>query len=188
MRILGIDTGLADTGYGIIDADGGAFSVVEAGVISTAAEQSLSARLSRIHDALSDIMDEFGPDRVVVEDLYAEYPHPRTAIMMGHARGVIILAAAQRAVRVESYPASLVKKSLTGNGRASKEQVRRMVVRTLALAEDVGPDHVSDALALAICHASPARTRPVPGARRRGGGQLPEAVVRAMDRARDGEE
>ncbi len=182
MRILGIDTGLADTGYGIIDAEGDAFSVVEAGVISTGAGESLSARLSRIHEALCEIMDEYHPDHVVVEDLYAEYPHPRTAIMMGHARGVIILAAARRDVPVESYPSSLVKKSLTGNGRASKEQVRRMVMRMLAFAEDLGPDHVSDALALAICHASPARTRAA--GEGRGRGQLPAAVVRAMLRAR----
>ena len=187
MRILGIDTGLADTGYGIIDADEGGLNVVEAGVISTGADDDLATRLMRIHEALGEIMDEFAPDRVVVEDLYAEYPHPRTAIMMGHARGVIILAAAERGVVVASYPASLVKKSLTGNGRASKEQVRRMVVRTLRLDEDCGPDHVSDALALAICHATPSRVRPIRRAPR-GGRALPEAVVRAMERARGGRE
>lgn len=181
MRILGIDTGLADTGYGIIDAEDRSYQVVEAGVISTASDQDISLRLHTIHEALCAIIDEFEVDRVVVEDLYAEYPHPRTAIMMGHARGVVILAAAQRAVMVESYPASLVKKSLTGNGRASKDQVRQMVVQTLNLAEPPTPDHVSDALALAICHAAPTRTRSsrATGGRRSMSPAVAEAIAKA---------
>lgn len=182
MRILGIDTGLAETGYGIIDAEDTSYRVVEGGVISTDADADLSLRLFRIYEALCQIIDEFEVDRVVVEDLYAEYPHPRTAIMMGHARGVIILAAAQRAVEVESYPASLVKKSLTGNGRASKEQIRQMVVQTLKLSESPGPDHVSDALALAICHAAPTRIRSVTAGR--GGRKMPPAVAEAIAKAR----
>lgn len=184
MRILGIDTGLAETGYGIIDAEGGTCRIVEAGVISTAADQNLSLRLLQIYEALGRIIDEFGVERVVVEDLYAEYPHPRTAIMMGHARGVIVLAAAQRAVTVESYPASLVKKSLTGTGRASKEQVQRMVCRALSLTEVPTPDHVSDALALAICHATPAR-RGRAGSGGQRGRQLPEAIARAIEAAEE---
>ncbi len=187
MRILGIDTGLAATGYGIIDAEDGACRIVEAGVISTGADDELALRLHRIHQALCEIIDEFEVERVVVEDLYAEYPHPRTAIMMGHARGVVILAAGQRSVKVESYPASLVKKSLTGNGRASKGQVQRMVVRMLELSEAPEPDHVSDALALAICHAAPARRSPVARGRRRAG-DLPPAVAEALERARGGRE
>ncbi len=182
MRILGIDTGLADTGYGIIDAADGVYRVVEAGVISTTSDEDLALRLHRIHEVVGALIDEFAIERSVVEDLYAEYPHPRTAIMMGHARGVVILAAAQRAVVVESYPASLVKKSLTGNGRASKDQVRRMVMRALKMAESPGPDHVSDALALAICHAAPARTRAT--ARARGSRSMPPAVAEAIARAR----
>ncbi|MGC9319407.1 MAG: crossover junction endodeoxyribonuclease RuvC [Armatimonadota bacterium] len=186
MRILGIDTGLADTGYGIIDAREGVCHVVEGGVITTAPDEDLTVRLQRIHEATIAIIDEFDVDRVVVEDLYAEYPHPRTAIMMGHARGVVMLAAGQRAVTVESYPASLVKKSLTGNGRASKEQVRRMVMQTLKLADAPGPDHVSDALALALCHAAPARRSPMARGRRRAG-DLPPAVAEAIAKARGDE-
>ena len=158
MRILGIDTGLAETGYGVIDADDRDCRIVEAGVISTAAAEELPDRLGRIHRALGAVMDEFEVECAVVEDIYSKYKHPRTAIMMGHARGVIILAAAERNVPVHSYPASLVKKSLTGSGRASKEQVRGIVQRTLHLRGDTGPSHVSDALALAICHASPSRS------------------------------
>ena len=182
IRILGIDTGLADTGYGIIDAEDRSCRVVEGGVIATDSDDELALRLHRIHEAVGAIIDEFEVDRVVVEDLYAEYPHPRTAIMMGHARGVVILAAAQRSLVVESYPASLVKKSLTGNGRASKDQVRQMVVQTLKLAEPPSPDHVSDALALAICHAAPTRTRSVtPTAR---GRSMPASVAEAIAKAR----
>jgi len=158
VRILGIDTGLAETGYGVIDADERDCQVVEAGVISTAAAEDLPDRLARIHRALGAVIDEFEVECAVVEDIYSKYKHPRTAIMMGYARGVIILAAAERNLPVHSYPASLVKKSLTGSGRASKEQVRGIVERTLGLRGDTGPSHVSDALALAICHASPSRS------------------------------
>lgn len=172
MRILGVDTGLAETGYGVVDAEDGGCCVVEAGVICTAAEEQLTDRLTRIHRALSDVIAEFGVECVVVEDIYAKYRHPRTAIMMGHARGVIVLAAADRGLPVHSYPASLVKKSLTGNGRASKEQVRGMVARALRLRGEMGPAHVADALALAICHAAPTR----------GDGRLPAAITQARRR------
>ena len=184
MRILGIDTGLADTGYGIIDAAESVCRVVEAGVISTSANDSLETRLCRIYEALCAIIDEFQVEHIVVEDLYAEYPHPRTAIMMGHARGVVILAAAQRAVKVESYAASMVKKSLTGNGRASKDQVLQMVVNALKLADPPSPDHVSDALALAICHATPNRRGQAAGREPGIARGLPPAVADAITRAR----
>lgn len=169
MRILGVDTGLAETGYGVVDADEGGCRLLEAGVVSTAAREPLAVRLRRLYRALCEIISEFEVQCVVVEDIYAKYRHPRTAIMMGHARGVILLAAGERGVGVHSYPASLVKKALTGNGRASKEQVRGMVARVLRLQGDTGPPHVSDALALAICHAAPAR----------GEGRLSPALVRA---------
>ncbi len=182
MRILGIDTGLANTGYGIIDAEDQQYHIVEGGLVTTSSDDELSLRLRQIYEALEGVIDEFDVGCMVVEDLYAEYPHPRTAIMMGHARGVIVLAAAQSDVPVESYPASLVKKSLTGNGRASKDQVRRMVVQTLNLTEAPGPDHVSDALALAICHAAPARGRSSNVSR--GRRSMPPAVADAIARAR----
>ncbi len=184
MRILGIDTGLADTGYGIIDAEDNLCRIVEAGVISTSADDDIATRLYKIHEALMGIIDEFAVDRIVVEDLYAEYPHPRTAIMMGHARGVIILSAAQCAIKVESYAASMVKKSLTGNGRASKDQVRQMVVSILKLTEPPTPDHVSDALGLAICHARPNRRRREMVGSDSGSRGLPPAVAKAIAKAR----
>ena len=140
MRILGIDTGLAETGYGLIDADGRVYRAVDAGVIRTEAGVPLALRLRQIHGAIGEVVVEFSPERAVVEDLYAKFGHPRTAIMMGHARGVILLAAAERGLEVASYPASLVKRSLTGNGRASKQQVRRMVAQILRLEEAPSPD------------------------------------------------
>ncbi|MCD6362128.1 MAG: crossover junction endodeoxyribonuclease RuvC [Armatimonadetes bacterium] len=170
MRIMGVDTGLAETGYGVVDAGEGGCRIVEAGVISTGADEPLEQRLRRIYRALSDVISEFEVQCAVIEDIYAKYRHPRTAIMMGHARGVIILAAADHGIEVHSYPASLVKKSLTGSGRASKEQVRGMVARALKLHGDMGPSHVTDALALALCHAEPAR----------GGRRLPAAVEKAL--------
>jgi len=177
MRIMGVDTGLAETGYGIIDAEGGLRRIVDGGVIQTDADAPLALRLSRIHTAVGQLLAQFEAERAVVEDLYAKYSHPRTAIMMGHARGVILLAAAEHGIEVQSYPASLVKRALTGNGRASKEQVRRMVAQLLRLEEPPSPDHVADALALAICDANPARA----------GRELPPAVARAIEAAR-GEE
>jgi crossover junction endodeoxyribonuclease RuvC len=97
-------------------------------------------------------MDQFRPAMVVVEQLYAHYDHPRTAILMAHARGVIFLAAAQRGLPVVSYNATRIKKTITGNGRASKDQVQRTVQRELGLARLPEPSDVADALAAALCH------------------------------------
>jgi len=160
MRILGVDPGLQVTGYGLIESRGGRQRLVEGGIIKTDGKASLEQRLLRIHEDMAAVMDEFGPTCAVVEELYSKYRHPRTAILMGHARGAVFLAAAQRGVPVLGYAASLVKKSLTGSGRASKEQVARMVCRLLDLATPPTPEDVTDALALALCHASPVRACP----------------------------
>ena len=115
--------------------------------------KDLSARLLHIYERLTDILREFSPDSLAVEDLYATYEFPKTAILMGHARGIIFLAAARQAIPVINYPSTQLKRAVTGHGRASKEQVQAMVQRLLRLPELPTPDHVSDALALAICHA-----------------------------------
>ena len=99
-----------------------------------------------------EVLEQFRPEVVVVEQLYAHYDHPRTAILMAHARGVIFLAAAQRGLPVVSYNATRIKKTITGNGRASKEQVQRTIQRELGLAELPEPPDVADALAAALCH------------------------------------
>jgi crossover junction endodeoxyribonuclease RuvC len=98
------------------------------------------------------VLDQFKPAVMVVEQLFAHYDHPRTAILMAHARGVILLAAAQRDVPVHSYNATRIKKTITGNGRASKEQVQRTVQRELGLPQLPEPPDVADALAVALCH------------------------------------
>jgi crossover junction endodeoxyribonuclease RuvC len=105
-----------------------------------------------LHEGLLEIIDQFHPRAMAVEQLYAHYKHPRTAILMGHARGVIFLAAAERGVPVISYNATRIKKTVTGSGRASKEQVQRTIQRELGLSEIPEPPDVADALAVALCH------------------------------------
>ncbi|HEY3416432.1 MAG TPA: crossover junction endodeoxyribonuclease RuvC [Armatimonadota bacterium] len=160
MRIIGVDPGLIATGYGVVDvSDNFRLECRAAGVIRPDSKD-LSARMLQIHAQLTAILHEFIPDALAVEDLYATYEFPKTAILMGHARGVIYLAAAQRAVPVTSYASTALKSAIVGHGRASKEQVQLMVQRLLALPELPTPDHISDALALAICHAHRGRGLP----------------------------
>jgi len=153
MRVLGVDPGLEGTGYGVIDWNGsGGAKLLEAGVIRTKAGRPLAVRLLEIAGELRHVLEEFHPDVLALEDLYSSYAHPRTAILMGHARGVVCLAAAEAGVPVTGYPPARVKQSLVGSGRASKEQVGRMVALRLGLAEVPAPDHVADALAIALTH------------------------------------
>lgn len=153
MRILGIDPGLIATGYGVVDvSDTFRLDCLAAGVIKPDSTD-LAARLLHIHAQVTALLHEFIPDALAIEDLFTTYAHPKTAILMGHARGVVFLAASQRAVPVFNYAATELKRSVTGHGRASKEQVQAMVQRLLRLPDTPAPDHVSDALALAICHA-----------------------------------
>jgi len=154
MRVLGIDPGLQATGYGLLHTRGARARVVEAGVLRTDERQPLEARLRRLHDLARELFRELAPETIAVEDLYSHYRHPVTAILMGHARGVILLAAAEAAVPVVSYGATRIKKSLTGTGRASKGQVQRMVQSTLGLKALPEPPDVADALAVALCHCN----------------------------------
>jgi crossover junction endodeoxyribonuclease RuvC len=154
MRVLGIDPGLQVTGYGLLETRGTRARVVEAGVVRSDEDRSLEERLRKIYLAVRGIVRELAPDAIVVEELYSHYRHPVTAILMGHARGVMLLAAAERGLPVISYSATRIKKALTGSGRASKEQVQRMVQSTLRLAELPQPADVADALAVALCHAN----------------------------------
>ncbi len=155
LRILGIDPGLQITGYGVIEKGDEGPTVNEAGVIRTnhrADASDLAERVRALYDGVSEVIDQFHPQTVAVEQLYAHYQHPRTAILMGHARGVILLAAAQRNLPVLSYNATQIKKTVTGNGRASKDQVQRTIQRELGLAKLPEPPDVADALAVALCH------------------------------------
>lgn len=167
MRVLGVDPSLQCTGYGVIEAADAGLRLLEGGVIRTDATLSLERRLLTLFEGILAVIREFQPDHVVVEELYAKYEHPRTAILMGHARGAVLLAAGQLAVPYCGYEASLVKKSLTGNGRATKAQVGQMVCRVLGLQEAPSPEDVTDALALAVCHAGPRRLSGLPEGRGR---------------------
>jgi crossover junction endodeoxyribonuclease RuvC len=151
MRVLGIDPGLAFSGYGAIDVVNGRPRFVEGGLVRPA-RRALPERLGELFEGIVEVIGDLEPTVVALEDLYSKYRHPRTAILMGHARGVICLAAAQRGVAVINYPASEVKRALTGNGRASKAQIHAMVKERLSLGALPRSDHVSDALALALCH------------------------------------
>lgn len=154
VTIVGIDPGLGITGYGIIGICGGSERLIEGGIIRTDSRKPLSYRLKEIFDETGNLLKQFQPESVAVEELYVHYNHPRTAVIMGHARGTVLLAAAASDIPVISYSATRIKKSLTGNGRASKGQVRRMVMARLGLPVVPEPEDVSDGLAAALCHAS----------------------------------
>lgn len=149
---MGIDPGLSATGYGIIAGLGANPSLVEAGVIRSRDKDPLEKRLLEIHCGITEILREFVPTVVVVEELYSKYTHPRTAILMGHARGVICVAAAEQGISVVSYAATRIKNSLTGHGRAGKDQIQRMIQHTFGLSRAPHPPDVADALAIALCH------------------------------------
>jgi crossover junction endodeoxyribonuclease RuvC len=152
--ILGIDPGLRITGYGVLAGDAGRPQVREAGIIRTADDGAtdLAGRVLAVYKGVCEVIAQYKPDVVVVEQLYAHYQHPRTAILMGHARGAILLAAAQEQIPIVSYSATRIKKTITGSGRAGKDQVQRTIQRELNLAKVPEPPDVADALAVALCH------------------------------------
>ncbi len=150
MRILGIDPGLQTTGYGIIEDRN--LKIVEAGVIKTTANTPIQNRLKKIFDSISDIIEEHKPAVLVLEKIYSHYKHPTTAILMGHARAVICLACGINGVNLISYPSTKIKKAVTGNGHASKQQVQRMVQNVFKLKNLPDPVDVSDALAMTVAY------------------------------------
>ena len=152
MRILGIDPGLNITGYGIIDESDRGPTLVEAGVVKSTSSRSMPRRVLEIHEGITDVIASLKPHAVAMEKLYTHYERPTTAIMMGHARGSICLAAAQAKIDVHDYAATQVKKLLTGNGRAAKSQMQLTIQREFGLSEPPEPADVADALAIALCH------------------------------------
>jgi len=154
MRILGIDPGLQVCGYACLEAGGDKETLIEAGVIRIASGSAIEQKLNRIAEDTQSLLDNFKPDVVAVEELYSHYAHPRTAILMGHARGVILQRCAQAAVEVRSFSATRIKKSITGNGRASKEQVQKTIQTILSLPQIPEPNDVADAIATALCCAN----------------------------------
>lgn len=150
MRVLGVDPGLRTTGYGVVEGDGATFRLIEGGVLRPQPALSLDRRLAQLHDAIVEVVRATQPECMVVEELWSAPKHPPTAVLMGHARGVIALAAGRCAIAFEELPHATVKRALTGHGGASKAQVKAMVVARLGLAVAPEPDDVSDALALAL--------------------------------------
>lgn len=151
-RVLGVDPGLNVTGYGVLEVSAKGPRLCEAGVIRGGANRSVAARVREIFAGVADVIASLSPSVVALEQLFSHYERPRTAILMGHARGVICLAAAQASLEVISYPATTVKKTLTGNGRAPKSQMQEAIQRELRLGSFPEPPDVADALAIALCH------------------------------------
>jgi len=149
---LGLDPALRVTGYGVIQSNGRSVVLVEAGVVSPRADQPLEERLAQLHAGVADILAETKPDIVVIEELYTSYKNPTTAILMGHARGVMCLASAQAGVPVRTLGHAHVKRALVGSGAARKDQVNAMVTRLLKLKAPPKPNDVSDALAIALAY------------------------------------
>lgn len=147
---LGIDPGLRVTGYGVLRSRGGSLALLEAGTIRSTGDRDLPYRINELYDGLVEVIDSFQPDVMGLEEVYSHYKHPRTAIIMAHARGALCLAAQRRGVEVRPLPASRIKKVVTGSGRASKSQVSGMVRDLLGISQPIKPDDVSDALAAAI--------------------------------------
>ncbi len=152
LLVLGIDPGTAITGYGIVRYDGGELQPVTYGTITTPANSPLPQRLQQLYQGLQDLIRTHHPNQAAVEELFFAR-NARTALSVGHARGVVLLALAEAELSVHSYTPLQVKQAITGYGRATKEQIQQMVRLLLALESTPQPDDVADALAVAICHA-----------------------------------
>lgn len=151
--ILGIDPGIAIVGYGLVECIGNRFKVIDYGSIRTEAGELFPYRLKSVYDELIEIIDKYKPDELAIEELFFN-KNVKTAIMVGQARGVEILAAVNKGLDVYEYTPLQIKQAVAGYGRADKKQVQEMVKILLNLKETPKPDDVSDALAVAICHGS----------------------------------
>jgi crossover junction endodeoxyribonuclease RuvC len=177
MIVLGIDPGTANTGYGVVTSDParpGRLLALDGGVIETRAGLPLERRLASIHARTCELIEEHAPLAVAIEDLYFG-ANARSALAVGQARGVVLLAAGQHGLPCGSYTPQQVKSAVCGSGRAEKGQVQQMVQRLLALAELPQPDHAADALAVAICHLNRAPLAAAAGVTSPAGGPLAAA-------------
>lgn len=153
MRILGIDPGIAITGYGVIDVAGNTFLPVKYGCIRSDADMPPERRLNILFSELKDLIIKYRPGQMAVEELFFNR-NVRTAMVVGQARGVVLLAAARAGISVCQYTPLQVKQAVVGRGRAEKKQVQYMIKVLLNLPEIPSPDDVADALAVAVCHAN----------------------------------
>lgn len=152
MRVLGVDPSLNITGYGVVEQNGSGLRLIEGGVISPGRLEQLSDRLAELQRGLTDVITTFRPDIMIVEEVFSRTAYPRTAILMAHARGALVCAAAMAGIPVRDYAATAVKRALVGRGGATKDQVAAMVVHALRLRKPPAPADVTDALALAIAY------------------------------------
>lgn len=160
MLILGIDPGLNTTGFGLIETNRTGFLVRKSGFVKTDRRDPMPMRLEKIHGALGKILDQYKPDCMVLEKLYAHYKHPLTASLLGHARGVICMLAEEKNTQFFEYAATRVKKAITGSGHASKNQMQQMIEHMAQAGQkSFGPLDTTDALSLAITHAYLTRPR-----------------------------
>jgi crossover junction endodeoxyribonuclease RuvC len=164
VRVLGIDPGTANTGYGVVERAAGRLAALDGGVVRTAPEDAHERRLAAIHERIAALIDEHRPDAVALEELYFG-ANARSALAVGEARGAVLLAAGQAGIPCAGYTPQQVKGAVCGHGRAGKGQVARMVQALLALPSPPTPDHASDALAVAVCHLNRASLGEVAGAR-----------------------
>jgi crossover junction endodeoxyribonuclease RuvC len=154
VRVLGIDPGLNISGYGVLELSSGSAKLVEAGVIRMpcANGNNLPLRLETLFNGMREVIEDFRPEAVCLEEVFSHTDYPRTAILMGHARGVICLAARLARLPVFHVPAKRIKQAVTGNGNASKAQVQRAVQQRLSLLRPPNPPDIADALAVALCY------------------------------------
>lgn len=153
VTVVGIDPGLANTGFGVVARRGSSLAALDGGVIATKAGEDLAARLLRIHRSVGDLLDHYLPDAVAMESLFFGR-NTSSALAVGQARGVVLLAAAERGIPCTDYTPQQIKGAVCGSGAADKAQVQRMVQMLLRLTDPPRPDHAADALAAAICHAN----------------------------------
>jgi len=158
-RVVGIDPGLHVTGYAVVDPSSRGPFVVEAGVLRTRGSKTLGERLALLHQGVCEVLDAFPPSAMALEQVHSHVRHPRTAILMAHARGVIVLCAAERGVAVVGYAAARIKKTLTGSGKAPKDQIQHAIQYELGLDTLPEPHDVADACAVALCHFQIQRNR-----------------------------
>jgi crossover junction endodeoxyribonuclease RuvC len=150
---MGIDPGIAILGYGVLEYKGNSFRVIDYGAVTTAAGTPMSLRLKMIHEQLAELLEQHKPDAFAVEELFFN-KNIKTALTVGHARGVAVVTAANRNIPIYEYTPLQVKQAVAGYGRAEKKQMQQMVKILLNLKEPPKPDDVADALAVAICHGN----------------------------------
>jgi len=156
MRILGIDPGYAILGWGIIDMNGNHFKAIDYGAVTTDAKTPMPDRLKHLYNSLMEIIVQYEPDVAGIEELFFNN-NAKTAINVGQARGVIVLACANSGIDIGEYTPLQIKQALVGYGRAEKKQVQIMVKTILNLKEVPKPDDTADALAAAVCHGHSSR-------------------------------